>query len=139
MRDSLCLQINKYICEGLDLHSAGPQQHLSKQVLKSRLPCKMPTGIFHHECFTRVFESLVATKKPPFEVVLSWLGMRDSPRRQKKFTFVATTLRAKGAVLVHRINPFESQQHVPNEKPSFRWVLHLATHSGRTSQLKFIS
>jgi len=63
-------------------------------------------------------------------VVLSWLGMRDSPCRQKKYTFAATTLRAKGAGLVRWTNPFESQQHEPNKKTHFRGPLSLARDEG---------
>ena len=32
--------------EGIDPHPAGLKLHLSKQVLKSRFPCKMPLAFF---------------------------------------------------------------------------------------------
>jgi hypothetical protein len=51
--------------------------------------------------------------------------MRDSPCRQKKITFAATTLRAKGAGNVHWTFPFESlleqkkKHHIPAEYDAF--------------------
>ena len=35
-------------------------------------------------------------EKAPLWVLLSWLGMRDSPCRQKKITFAVTTFQARG-------------------------------------------
>jgi hypothetical protein len=66
--------------EGFALPLAGPKLHLSKQVLKSRFPCKLPQAVFTPNLIGCSNPSSHA-KTPAFAGALTWLGRRDSNPR----------------------------------------------------------